>query len=476
MNLMIVISAASLQTSTALSWARTTSDARHASLPRASSSRRNVTTSLFGTGAVWDSIPHHEQSQGTWQYQGWWDTFRPLYVPQGTELALEPSLAHMMDLRIRDNVCIGTGNGRVPGNGTKTKTGVIEKMAVEGLLSMKAVPTGYRGPVVPGAVVILTMHHFSSYRWQNIEHLAEAVLPIFDTLSQLHNHSLIPDMPIKGVLLHQAKKNHSMFLKTDWFINVIKLLGTDPNSTQVLFYDDLVDTSLHNQKGSAAQSPLCVQHAVILDRKANEDRSMQREFFSDARSAVRLKERALIALGLPNGMLHRPPGRVASMLIRSDKQGIANQNEINIELKRYLTDRCWHLRVVPPFEKPMHLKDQFALFASTDLSISVHGAHLTNLVWQPLGSGVLIIEKCGFQDEDFSVLANQSGIAVYRSRQYSCQIQGMAWQPKIKGGKHIHELVESYRPVFETDLKPALDEALSGMESMYYRGPRCVKT
>jgi len=416
------------------------------------------------------SIPDHEQSRGGWEYQGWWETFRPLYVPQGKDIALDSKLAHTMDLRIRDNVCFGKGNGDFPGNIRETSP--TEREAVEGLLSMKAFPSDYSGPVVPGAVVIITLHHLESYAWRNIEHLAEAVLPIFDTLSLLDDHGLISDMPIKSVLYHQAgRRNMSIFQETDWLINVIKLLGKEPNNTQVFLWEDLVDTSLPDPESRAV--PICAKHAIILDRKTYSGGAVQRQFFSDTRNAFRFKEKAFIALGLPNKMLHRPPSRVASMIVRSDRQGIRNQEEINMELKRYLTERCWHLRVVPPFEKPMHLKDQVALFARTDLSISVHGAHLTNLIWQPIGSGVLIIEKCGFKDNDFSALAMQSGIAVYRSRQTSCQSSRMVTQPYLPRGKHFHKILKAYSPNFETDLKPALDEALTDMESMYYRGPGC---
>jgi len=417
-------------------------------------------------------IPDHDKPQGNWQYQGWWDTFRPLHVPQGKDIVLESKLARTMDLRIRDNVCIGKGNKHFPGKVFETSP--TEKVAVEGLLSMKAIPSDYLGHVVPGAVVIITLHHNGSYVWRNIEHLAEAVLPIFDTLNQLHDNGLIPDMPVKGVLYHQATRRHPEFRHTDWFVNVIKLLGKEPNHTQVFFNEDLVDTSLADQESRAVQNPICAKHAIILDRKTYSGGVEQRQFFTDTRNAFRFKEKAFIALGLPNEMLHRSPSRVASMIIRTDSQGIANQEEINMELKSYLTERCWRLRVVPPFKKPMHLKDQVSLFARTDLSISVHGAHLTNLIWQPVGSGVLIIEKCGFKDNDFSVLANQSGIAVYRSRQASCELQGMLRQPMLPKGHHFEEIMQPYSPTFATDLKPALDEAVTDMESMYSRGPGCL--
>jgi len=321
--------------------------------------------------------------------------------------------------------------------------------------------------------VILTVHHYSSFYWGNIDHLAEAALPVFNALSQLHDHDLISEMPIKGVLLHQASSNSSQFRNTDWFMNVVKLLGEDPNNTQVFLKDDLVSAGPRPGKNGTIINPICVQRAVILDRKHGGDKGhMERRFFSTPHSAFKIKRNAFIAFGLEQTMLHRPPGRMASMIIRSDKQGISNQDEVNMHLKQYLTDRCWSLRLVPPFKTPMHLKDQVALFASTDLSISVHGAHLTNLIWQPTGSGVLIMEKCGFHDKDFSQLANESGIAVYRSRQTSCM--RLFSKPKLSQGKHIHELSQPFSPIFDTDLKPALDEALKDMESTHYRGPRCV--
>jgi len=448
MNLVVIITAAFLQASSALNVARAI---------------RNMLDSSLQNNS--------KQSQGTWQYQGWWDTFRPLYVPQSKDAAKKLKRSHMMNLRIRDKVCIGRGNGLPTGN----MTDLTEQMAVEGLLGMKAVPDGYLGPVVPGVVVILTVHHYGSYIWENIGHVSEAVFPIFDTLSQLQTRGLIPEMPVKGVLFHQAEKNSPTFLKTDWYTNVIKLLGKDPNNTHIFFNEDLVDTRKHNQGSHVIHKPICAQHVVILDRKALHGISPRRVFFSDTRNAFRLKEKAFIALGLPSRILHRPPGRVASMIVRSDSQGIANQEEINMALDSYLRDRCWSLRVVPPFSDPMHLKDQVKVFARTDLSISVHGAQLTNLVWQPIGSGVLIIQKCGFTDHDLSALAGQSGIAVYRSRQDSCKKQGMFRQPQLPKGKPIEAIDEPYSPVFNTDLKPPLDEALTDMESGYYRGPQCGK-
>lgn len=180
---------------------------------------------------------------------------------------------------------------------------------------------------------------------------------------------------------------------------------------------------------------------------------------------MKFQEQVLTELGYP--LLRatvRKPGRILNMVIREDSQGYQNWKSINKEVEQYLSTRCWGMEVYFPaadsFEK------QVLAFARGDLSVSVHGAHMTNLIWQGQNTATIIIEKPGVSDGRYSGIAKQMGIAWYKAGP----------QSKIRRWDTAVENPFLNVPVtlnFSEDLKPVLERAIDDLERSVDRGPPC---
>jgi len=351
--------------------------------------------------------------------------------------------------------------------------------------------------VIKGTLVVLTLHHFLSFYWPNIEHAAEAMLPVFDALHQLEAKNLIPPMSVTGVLLHQVPKKHKTHRTTDFFKEFFQLLLSSKTFGKVYFQDDL-------EKGH-----ICAEKVILLDRQlAHEAGIMQRTFFTDLSSANMLKQRAVQYYGINHKMLSRLPGRRALFIARYDSQGVRNTNPMIKLLDNSLANQCWDLHSWSPTQSdqsPLHritLKNQIEKFLGTDLSISVHGAHLTNLMWQMPQTGVLIILKCNFRDLDFPQLASETGVMVFKSTpigcgppeppsmnflEEKCRIEprcnhsaAVQWStlPRVMmrslpDGREFPEIHKDYSVDFEKELEPVLVDAINQLEMIANRGPRC---
>jgi len=393
---------------------------------------------------------------------------------------------------VREQVCIRNGTRKFVGPNTVSGT-PSERTAVQGLLNVQPIPTNHSGPVHAGLTVVLTVHHFGSYYWGNIEHVTEAVLPIFDTLHLLGSdgrkkHNLLP---ITNILLHQAWHAAPEWKQTDWVKEVLQMLA-HPAKVNILYRDNIKH-----------DTPVCVQQALLLDRPSqDEEGNMERHFFTFRHTADAWRQTAFEHLGVTSAQ-HRLPGRKARFILRKDTHGFMNQDEIVEEVRNFLAKYCWSLTVSVAGEKhPYRLKEQVEESVDTDLSISVHGAHLTNIMWQAKGSGVLVIEKCDFEDKDYSQLARESGLLNFTSHptdftniSSTVNVTQMFEEPddsamffsdkdqmtkvaafhkhKLPGGTETSEIHQVYRLDFARDMQPVLLQAMKELEMGVHRGPKC---
>lgn len=236
------------------------------------------------------------------------------------------------------------------------------------------------------------------------------------------------------------------------------------------------------------QKGICAEQIIFFDRPL---RTMDHgEFFANSAHAIAFQEHGIDTLGLPQELKAtvRKPNRIVNMVIRHDTQGITNQNEINEKTRAYLTSRCWEMFEFTP--GAIHgIKDQAEAFAKADISISVHGAHFQNMVWQAKKTAGIIIEKRKFHDEDVTRLGKSMGIFTYKVGPTSFPNEPKVnadWIPNILPGWKAKEQevalweVEDPKYIndpmalnFEKELKPVLAQAIDDLEKIAYRGPKC---
>jgi len=408
----------------------------------------------------------------------WLQTFNLVPKERFWRASLNTSANHLL---VKDNVCVSNGTGEFDGPVTFSGT-PPERVALEGLLNIKPIPTNHTGPVHEGLTVIITVHHYGSYYWGNLEHMAEAVLPIFDTLDLLgeEGQKEYGLKPAVNILLHQALKDAGELIHSDWFYSFMGLLSTDPNRNMEFYYmDDLM-----------GNKSLCFEQVLLLDRPSvNELGHMERHFFTYESTAARWRAKTINHFGLSPALLTRQPARQATFIYRNDSQGFVNQGEVAEKVRQFLEERCWSMNLyVPSGKKPYRMKDQVEQFAQADLSISVHGAHLTNIMYQPKAAGTIIIQKCGFEDKDFTQLALESGLAAFQTYPADCDripvvtlqehgnvsTQNQSISKRIlSDGDEIKDLHQEYVLNFDAELRPALEEAINILELNAVRGPPC---
>lgn len=106
---------------------------------------------------------------------------------------------------------------------------------------------------IPGAVLIATIHHFRTYKADNICHQANSLWPIydaFDVLEDYHNH--VPPVNVTAVLIHQFSGTEGKIW--DWTNKIAKLAGHSQGfHTALLSKDDVLEG-------------ICADQLVIYDR------------------------------------------------------------------------------------------------------------------------------------------------------------------------------------------------------------------
>jgi hypothetical protein len=378
-------------------------------------------------------------------------------------------------LLTRKNVCI-------QGAGFKGyEHGMEEPKALARAFTMTEMPKNYDGPVVKGAVLVTTVHHFNNYIFQNIGHWSSSAYAIYDAMDALkeHNQGTLP-VNVSAVLMHQS--DNDMVGPSDWHMRVAQLVGhSNGLNTQYLKKGDL-------RKG------ICAEQVIIYDRPNKKER----HFFTSPAHAANFQEHAIKAFNLPEDLKAstRKPGRVLNMVIRKDSQGYGNWKAINEKTKEYLASRCWEMiEYYPGAVKPFRLQDQVEAWAKGDLSISVHGAHFQNLVWQGQKTGAIIVEKKGWLDRDVSQLGDEMGIFTYKvgpdhhpnskahfkegseeqtlESEASDEAIAAAEMAELEEGAKDPILDAPMKLNFEKELKPVLAQAIDELEKVAVRGPPC---
>jgi len=331
---------------------------------------------------------------------------------------------------------------------------------------------------VKGTMFIVTVHHFNWWIFENIGHASSSTFLLADALGSLKDfrNGTLP-FDVNAVLMHQA--DDELVEDSDWHKQVAKLTaGTKGLDTEYLMRGDL-------------KQGICADKIVLFHRPGYR----QRYFFKDPKHAAELQEKAIQQFGLPNELKStvRKPSRTVTMVVRRDNQGYSNWEEINKKTRTYLSKRCWKLEEYYPGKvQPMLLKPQVEEFAKADLTISVHGAHFQNIVWQARDTATIIIEKQGFKDRDVVQLAKEMGIRAYKAGWEGPQawnyddekngtnfwdfgkfFSGDVSEPPLPApgsGKALNQTMELD---FEHELKPVLDKAISDLELAANRGPEC---
>jgi len=352
-----------------------------------------------------------------------------------------------------------------------------EPAALANAFQITDMPADYQGEIIKGAVLITTVHHFRNYIFGNIGHWSSGAYAIYDALDALKDHhkGTLP-VNVTAVLMHQAESDQVG--PSDWHKRVAQLAAHGQGlSTRYLKKPDL-------RKG------ICAEQVVIYDRPEIKER----HFFTSPAHAAAFQEHAIDTFGLPTELKAtvRKPSRIVNMVIRRDDQGYGNWKDINEKTKAYLATRCWSMiEYIPGQVQPMTLKQQVEAFAKGDISVSVHGAHFQNLVWQGLKTAALIVEKRGWHDTDVSQLGNEMGIFTYKVGPTS-----FPNKPKLAALKEHDQEVEidantdldlqqsgglqqdpilnaPMRLNFEKELKPVLEQAINDLEKIAVRGPPC---
>lgn len=360
---------------------------------------------------------------------GWYDGFAPL----------APGLKGVGGrLLAREDACVqGSGEYR-----QEATLATSEKLLLERAMHVTPRPHTSRPPGsnVDGTVLVLTVHHMHSFSVYNIAHLAVSAFPVFDALMALEESQGSQPVDISAVLFWQIERS-SNFLKTfDWFTKVPQLIGNRGLNTSMLFAEDL--------QGGICAKRLLLYHRPIVDGK------VETHFFTSPAHARAFRELAVRALGPPGVSLARARGQTALLAVRRPPQGYSNVEEITQRMQEFFAKHCWQLKVWMVGEGDMSLGNQVGLFANAVLSISTHGAHLSNVVWQPPGSAAFIIHKCHEARRLFQREAIEAGLRVFKSFPSDCRNSGM------RNSQDILDYGE-YKANFEKDVLPVLERALA---------------
>jgi len=340
-------------------------------------------------------------------------------------------------LLVRENACV-QGEGKYQQEASFTTS---EEACLEG--AMRVTPRSkHQGLQVDGTVLILTVHHTYSFSAYNIAHLAVSTFPVFDALRAMEEVQPSRPVDVSAVLFWQIEGSNKLLSGYDWFSKVPRLIGNRGLNTSLLFAEDL-------RKGLCAKRIL-LYHRPILDGK------VETHFFTSPVHARAFRERTIQALQLPTSSLLPPRGRTALLAVRKPPQGYANMEEITQKVQEFLAERCWQLKVWTVGEGDMSLRGQVALFADVDLSISTHGAHLSNIVWQPPGSAVFIIHKCHMTRRLFAREAREVGLRAFKSFPSDCS---SSWSGKSQDVLDY----EAYKADFKKDILPVLEQALDAL-------------
>lgn len=365
-------------------------------------------------------------------------------------------------LKVRSNACI---------QGSRVEMQKISKPESEVLeehFTVSDIPENYNGDIVKGTVLISTVTHFHTLKYDNLAHMAGSAFAVFDALEELSDHTgKKSPINVTAVLMHQASSDDQAMQRTDWYKKVA-LLSAHANHGQPLQFMDSKDVA----------TGICAEQFLIYDRPYRTDKKVhERHFFTDPLHAQAFQEHAIDALHLPEDLKAstRKLGRVVNLVIRTDLQGYQNIDEVTEKLGQYLKQRCWTLSTWSPNSEtaPLSLDKQVEAFARSDLSISVHGAHLTNVVWQGKDTGVVVIDKCGHTDSGTSSLSSQMGILTYHAGK-CVRKQPNPAKLLLQLGESLGDPPHIHDPLvldFDIDLKPVLDMAIHDLDNASRRGP-----
>jgi len=400
--------------------------------------------------------------------ENWYATLQPID-------ASSPGPANRM--LTRKNVCLSVKNGG------DYPFAWEEPRALQKVWRMQEIPSNYSGRIEKGAVLLATVHHFNNYIWGNIGHWSSSAYAIFDALDTLkdHHHGRLP-VNVTAVLMQQANN----LLQGAWHRQIAQLIGNS-NGLETKF---IQGTDLDH-------GVLCAEQIILYDRPDKKER----HYFSTPHHAQQFQEQAIKALHLPNELRSsvRKPGRVLNMVLRTDEQGYKNWQEINEKTRKYLATRCWEM--VEYRQKKEILRNQAEAWAKGDLSVSVHGAHFSNLVFQGQKTGIIIVEKPGVEDFDNCQLGQEMGLLTYKvgpkNTPKICMQDLLRLTSHRKGNfnfarsdmglwaeQRLEQLysqgMEStpqenapFSLSWEKHLKPVLEKAIDDLEAIAVRGPPC---
>jgi len=298
-------------------------------------------------------------------------------------------------------------------------------------------------------MLVLVMQHGFPYGGNNIWHAAEGVFPTYESLVQLReaggsSRELVDNL--QAILAWQLDKK-----SWDFVTQVAKLLGPQGFKTPLFLRDDL------RSRGICARTVIRVAQTP----------KMLTGWFSNPRLRLDFRERALSALGMKEPA---PRYCKAIVVLRDPPQGIANPDVVYEQLRPYFAAWGWGLTVWRPSEwrrahgdTPITFRDQVSMFHDAALSIMVHGAENTNLVWMPEGAQNVIVVKCGDTGELTAGMTRRMDFASRRAYPANCTIP---LPPDGKGHPSyvINEGSLYYMDV-ERDLLPALADAMAELEA-----------
>ena len=250
-----------------------------------------------------------------------------------------------------------------------------------------------RGPTRNVALgVEFVVQHGTSYKYDNLWHETDSLMPLFSDMRRKYVESLLPGAHSGqlAVVMTQVASNASLHSDLPWMAGMLKLVLPDafaraPTlsckelSATTTCFDKLL---LHRQHG-----PWELQHPAQLP----EAHLFQYAVFHSPNDARSFRARAKRQLRLPAcSSTHK----TLSFVYRTDARGYTNTHAI-IKAAEALVKkhRGWRLSAWEP--QVESLAKQAARFACTDLLVTVHGAHASNMIFLPEHAGVVWTAPCG---------------------------------------------------------------------------------